>query len=253
MKKYFILILSVYGISFTIRIFIFSIYNVSSSSMEPTLFVGDRILTKKTSISNDNERKRKIKHDEIIVFRPPDTSYAHGKYIKRCIGLPGDTIEIVRGQLIRNGKYVEKLNEIYKIEQEDIIDESDNRISFLKDVIFPKNSKIKYTILNFGPLIIPKKGMYISLNLENKIFYNSIITKNSLYMTNHLNSEVLKDTIFCVKKDYYFVMGDNYFNSEDSRYWGFLPAENILGKAIVVLFNKQNGIFKLERFLIRIH
>ena len=67
------------------------------------------------------------------------------------------------------------------------------------------------------------------------------------------NVKTIGDLARNLKDDEYFVMGDNYFNSEDSRYWGFLPAENILGKAIVVLFNKQNGIFKLERFLIRIH
>ena len=252
MKKYCILILSILGISIAIKILIFSVYIVSSGSMEPTLFIGDRILTKKLSISKNGKTKSKIRHEDIIVFRPLDTLVPKQKYIKRCIGLPGDTIEIVRGQLIINGRYVKKLNKVYKVEQKDIIDESDFRLDFLKDVIFPRNSKIKYTILNFGPLIIPKKGMDIPLNRKNKMLYNSIITENSLHFTNCPSSEDIKDTILCIKKDYFFVMGDNYFNSKDSRYWGFLPEENIIGKTTRVLYSKGSRGFRWARVFRRV-
>lgn len=252
MKKYFIIILLTLVISIALKLFVFSVYNVSSRSMEPTLHVGDRILSIKISMSEDDEKKRKISHDDIIVFQPPKALGRHQKYIKRCVGLPGDTIEIVKSQLIRNGKYAETLNNLYKVEQKDIFDESDFRLNFLKNVIFPGDNKIKYTILNFGPLIIPKKGMSVLLNCEKKIIYNSILTENSIHTVKKPDAKMGEDTILCFKKDYYFVMGDNYFNSEDSRYWGFLPAENISGKAIFVLLNNQNGVFRMNRFLKKI-
>jgi len=217
--------------------------------MEPTLLIGDRILTKKISLSENDGKKRKIEHDDIIVFRPTDTIVAHQKYIKRCIGLPGDTIEIIRGQLIRNSIYLEKLNEIYRIEQKDISNESDFRVSFLKNMIFPENNMINYTILNFGPLVIPKKGMKISLTRENKILYRCVIPQYAGNYTNVNSSVLSQDDIYCVKKDYYFVMGDNYFNSEDSRYWGFLPEENIIGKATRILWSWGYRGFRWERVL----
>lgn len=251
MKKYFILILSILGISIAIKVFIFSVYIVSSVSMEPTLLIGDRILTKKILLSEDDEKK-KLKHDDIMVFRPTDTLFAHQKYIKRCIGLPGDTIEIVRGQLIRNNIYLEKLNEIYRIEQKDISNESDYRVSFLKNMIFPENNMINYTILNFGPLIIPKKGMKISLTHENKILYWCVIPQYTGNYTNVNSSGLSQNHVYCVEKDYYFVMGDNYFNSEDSRYWGFLPEENIIGKTTRILYSKGSRGFRWDRVFRRI-
>ena len=250
MKKQFILFLFIIGISIILKAFVFSVYHVISGSMKPTLLIGDKVLIKKIFLSNDNIGKPKINPGDIIVFKSVDAiALGDKKYIKRITGMPGDTVKIINGLLIRNGSYEKKLNLIYRKTRHKIIDESDFKIQFLKDVIFPGNKEINYSILNFGPLIIPKKGMKISFTHENKILYKSVITQNSGNPTDKDGSELLKNRFYCVEKDYYFVMGENYFSSKDSRYWGFLPEENIIGKASFVLFSldpNKKGLRKIR-------
>ena len=250
MKKQFILFLFIIGISIMLKAFVFSVYYVISGSMEPTLLIGDKVLIKKIFLSDNDIVKPKINPGDIIVFKPFDAIALGDKmYIKRIAGMPGDTVEIINGLLIRNGNYEKKLNLIYRKTQHNIIDESDFRIQFLKDVIFPGNKEISYSILNFGPLVIPKKGMKISFTHENKILYKSVIPQYPGNPTGKDGSELLQNKIYCVEKDYYFVMGENYFNSKDSRYWGFLPEKNIIGKASFVLFSldpNKKGLRKIR-------
>ena len=250
MKKQFILFLFIICISIILKAFVFSVYHVISGSMKPTLLIGDKVLIKKIFLSDNDIVKPKINPGDLIVFKPFDAIALGDKmYIKRIVGMPGDTVEIINGLLIRNGSYEKKINLIYRKTQQNIIDESDFRIQFLKDAIFPGNKGINYSILNFGPLVIPKKGMKISLAHENKILYKSVISQYPGNLTGKNGSELLQNRIYCVEKDYYFVMGDNYFNSKDSRYWGFLPEKNIIGKASFILFSldpNKKGLRKIR-------
>ena len=103
-----------------------------------------------------------------------------------------------------------------------------------------------WTIDNFGPIHIPKEGETIDLDSSNSFLYRSIIIdyddndgidyRNKLF---YQNGEVLKTYTF--QQDYFFVMGDNRHNSADSRVWGFVPKDHIVGKAILVWFSVEPG------------
>ncbi|WP_338647648.1 signal peptidase I [Flavobacterium sp. KS-LB2] len=112
--------------------------------------------------------------------------------------------------------------------------------------IFPHNGFIQknWTRDNFGPIYIPKAGKTIALDLKTLPFYERIIkayekddkgNPNILTVTGNeirINGKVVKEYTF--KQDYYWMMGDNRHNSEDSRYWGFVPADHIVGKPIFI-------------------
>ena len=114
-------------------------------------------------------------------------------------------------------------------------------LSFQNQEIFPHSSIYRWTGDNFGPLRIPARGDTIRLTLQNLPLYKRIIStyeKNELAVRDgviHINGQPADH--YVIQMDYYFVMGDNHHNSADSRYWGFVPEDHLLGKAVLVLFS----------------
>ncbi len=107
--------------------------------------------------------------------------------------------------------------------------------------IFPHNPKIPWNNDNFGPLVIPKKGMTIKLDSTNIILYRRVI---DVYEHNNYTEKDGKVYIdgkpvneYTFKQDYYWMMGDNRHNSADSRAWGFVPEDHIVGKPVLIFYS----------------
>lgn len=252
---------------------------IPTPAMDPGLLIGDILAFKKA---------RTIDRNDVTIFWFPDN--VQTMYVKRCIGLPGDSLRIVNSTVLINGvplthtllkfRYLvttdgSEINS--RILEKNRITENDyfrisshsyhfflteqqakefSELSFLKRVelstgtegepetmIYPKSEKINWNADFYGPIYIPKKGDKIQLTEENIDFYlkciefenNSVERDNSGLMVN--GKRVSK---YEFKENYFFMMGDNRHNSMDSRYWGFLPQELIIGKALYLYWGQTS-------------
>ncbi|MGE5317561.1 MAG: signal peptidase I, partial [Chloroflexota bacterium] len=98
---------------------------------------------------------------------------------------------------------------------------------------------------NYGPLVIPKAGVTVQLNKQNIVLYERIIKAYELNNLEIIGDKILINgkaaTQYTFKMDYYWMMGDNRHNSADSRYWGFVPYDHIVGKAIFVWLSLESN------------
>ena len=176
-------------------------------------------------------------------------------YIKRCIGLPGDTLSIRNGVFRVSGADTplgnldsqRRIGQTLPGEFPDGIYNS-----------FPFDSIANWNIRDFGPIYIPKTGDSLTMNRGNYILYRKLIEweqKGKLEYkdsTVFLNAKPIKD--YCFLKNYYFMAGDKGMNSQDSRYWGLLPEEYIVGKAAFVWksVDPYTGKLRWDRFMKKI-
>lgn len=144
--------------------------------------------------------------------------------------------------------------EVQGLERSNSIDSLQEMLveSPIKSKMFPWYQDKKWTLDNYGTIIIPKKGMRIQLTddsfnlykfILNEYEYSNITKTGNVFLE---NDKIVSTYTF--KKDYYFMMGDNRNNSWDSRYFGFIPEEKIIGKASTILFSYKDGSFQWNRF-----
>ncbi|MBC7695988.1 MAG: signal peptidase I [Burkholderiales bacterium] len=111
------------------------------------------------------------------------------------------------------------------------------------EFVFPYNVHYKWNVDNYGSLKIPAKGDTIKLDTLNLCIFEKIISSyesNSLELKNDsIFINGVYSTTYIIKQDYYFMMGDNRHNSQDSRHWGFVPEDHVIGKATRIIFSKD--------------
>ena len=125
-------------------------------------------------------------------------------------------------------------------------------------IFFPNNKRFSWNNDHFGPLYIPKAGDKIDLNIKTLPLYKKIITDYEFNDLKVIDEDILingiKENEYVFKQDYYWMMGDNRYNSEDSRVWGFVPFDHVLGRPVFIwmsiegLFNGiENWNFRWDR------
>ncbi len=309
-----------------LRTFLIEAYTIPTSSMEKSMLIGDFLFVSKVAygprvpmtpiafplvhhtmpitggksyseiVQLPYHRMKgfgKIKRNDCVVFNWPAEKLGRPidkkeNYVKRCVGIPGDVLELKNGDLLVNNKPQEKkdgmkkqwhynvttkgsgLNPNILYEKFDITeggygrnkneynltltDASRDALKNLSNVtklekriedegvyadyIFPHDSKFKWNNDNFGPITIPKKGATINISTENISIYKDIIERYEENKIDIFDSKIyINDTLvnsYTFNMNYYWMMGDNRHNSADSRFWGFVPENHIVGKALFV-------------------
>lgn len=149
-------------------------------------------------------------------------------YLKRCVAIPGDTVEIINNKLYVNHKE-------QPLAKNGIVNYS-NSIRDPRDISYTFPRGLNYSYNNYGPIRVPKKGDIIQLNALNYIQWETFILREGHEISklgNIIKIDNKEANKYTVEKDYYFGMGDNRDHSLDSRYWGFIPREHILGSPVI--------------------
>ena len=229
-----------------------------------------------------------------VVYRPVDR---RDNYVKRCLGLPGETLQIKDGIVYVNGKAVpqpKNVQYLYYVRSDGTsfnglfeelrISNEDQSRGFISNMeyVLPLTAEMKKTVeakpwvqdvqlvqpdpsdmirtypvgydygwthANYGPIWIPKKGAKVDLTLENLPLYERCIKNYEGNTLEVKGNQILINgqpaTSYTFKMDYYWMQGDNRDNSLDSRYWGFVPEDHIVGTPSIILisFDKDHKLF----------
>lgn len=278
-RTYMLLIIITVLVVVLLRVFVFASFTIPSNSMEPTILSGDKILVNKLSFgarlinildfqpdTNLTRVKglRNIQHNDVLVFNFPHTKSwdkiemnLNCYYVKRCIGLPGDTLSIINGFYHVAG--CSDTLGVYS-EQKRLSLMGHQELASMKGIYktYPFRADYNWNIKDFGPLYIPGEADCLKIDTMNIKLYKKLIeneTKKSISIQDgivYLDSVSISEYTF--NQNYYFLGGDNGLNSQDSRYWGLLPEYCIVGVASHIWVSKRpsTGEYRTDRFFKKI-
>lgn len=240
-------------VALLLKSFVLEAFRIPSASMENTLMVGDFVLVNKlgyglrlprtiplTSIPLRPRtllRWGSVRRGDIVVFEHPGEFNVteldrQANYVKRCIGLPGDTVRIHEGRVFVSNK------EMTTPPQGKLSDRADDRRYRATHDVPGSHG---YTQEEFGPVVVPKQGSIIQLNAGNFDEWRPFIIREGHRIRLGTKGGIFIDdqpvASYIIERDYFFMLGDNRHNSLDSRYWGFVPEENLIGEALLVYWS----------------
>ena len=318
-----------------LRAFLFGSYKIPTGSMEKDLLIGDFLIVSNAAYGARTPMSvcvpftqwclpgvnlpftrlpgyRSITRNDIFVFNVPwevKPISQKTNYIKRAVGIPGDTLEFKDKVLFVNGEAepthdgIQKLHTLVlkqgvrltNAKMEEInagtigassryfqqVSNLEYRVNLTYDAVkkvisWAETDTLYPTVIpadqvvsaytqsagyfsrafnnpdHFGPIVVPFNGQEVILNATNWPIYKDIIerfegnrvqTKGGVFV---INGE--ETTRYVIQQDYYFAMGDNRDSSEDSRFWGFVPKDHVIGRAGVVWMSLNNGFPRMNRF-----
>ena len=251
--EFFKTILITVAVALTLKMFVVEAYRIPSASMENTLLVGDFLLVNKLAyglrtphyIPLTNVRVASlalplftmVERGDIVVFEYPNgieylESEGQVNYIKRCVGLPGDTVLIRESKVFVNGR---------ELTQPPHGRNSDSGLLSENVGIRLLPGGKGFTEDDYGPVVVPKEGDRIPLDAEKLEEWRSLIQLEGHRVYVGADGSVQLDgkeaTEYVIGDNYYFVLGDNRHNSLDSRFWGFVPDKNLIGEALMVYWS----------------
>ncbi len=235
-------------IALGLRATVVEAYIVPTGSMEKTIMVGDFLIGNKflfgmrtpdrigipyTTIGFDIPwvrlpAYRQPKGGDVIIFKYPHNPLE--KYVKRLVAGPGQTIQIVDQEILIDGEA------FFHPEHMQYVDREPKPAGWSDPNIFPRGNGNKDY---FGPVRIPARGDTLSALIERDVlWYVATMDGHQIHLQGSmliLDGEPI--SYYVVEQDYYFMMGDNRDKSFDSRFWGFVPHDYILGEALLVYFS----------------
>jgi signal peptidase I len=248
----------VFGAFLVLNNFVIASFLVPTGSMENEVMTGDLLFVNKFIYGGTSPRNipftnvrlpwfripgfRDVQRGDVIVFVfpgnrdevvPEDFTF----YLKRCVAMPGDTLQVIKRVLYVNGQPAPLPKNIHfsfpRMGNPGSVD----------DRLFPHG--VQWNEENYGPVVIPKKGMTVQIDPRTIQAWDTFIRREGHTVAvdgNRIEIDGKQATEYTVQRDYLFGMGDHRDNSLDSRYWGFIPKDNLVGTPVLVYWSWNTDI-----------